>query len=90
MKVIQLHIDEKSYYLDADHDVRVLQDEMLAAASGTPAFVTFRPAGGIEVTVLVTLHTSLRFEVSYRQESEANNDDELMSDVDQYGFLDAA
>jgi len=34
---------------------------------------------------------STGFEVSYRQEPEANNDDdELMSDVDQYGFLDAA
>ena len=90
MKVIQLHIDGKSYYLSPDHDVRALQQEMLAAASGTPAFITFRPVGGIEATVLVTPHTVLRFEISHRPDHDAGNNDELMSDVDQYGFLDAA
>jgi len=90
MKVIQLHVDGNSYYLSPDHDIRGLRHEVLAAVSGSPAFVTFRPVGGAEVVLLVTPHTSLRFETRDRPEPDAGDDGELMSDVDQYGFLDAA
>ena len=89
MKVVQLHIDGKSYFLNPDHDVRALQQEMIAAASGTPAFITFHPVGNIEVAALMSPHTALRFEVWHRPDSSAEGDDEPMSDVDQYGFIDA-
>ena len=91
MKVIQLHIDGKSYYLSADHDLGALRQAVLAASAGVPAFVTFCPADDdTEVAVLVTSHTSVRLVVSSRPEPEVEDDEDLMTDVDQYGFLDAS
>jgi len=90
MKVIQLLLDGQAYYLPTGLDTGALQQQILAAASGPPAFITFRPSDETEVTVLITAHTSVRFEVSDRPEADIEVDDDVAPDIDQYGFLDAA
>ena len=88
MKVIQLLVDRQAYYLPGDFDTSALQQQILAAVSGPPAFITFRPSGETEVMALITAHTSVRFEVSERPEADMVDVD-VAPDIDQYGFFDA-
>lgn len=88
MRITQLHIDGASYHLPVNYDSRALQQQLITAASGAPAFVTFHAAGQIEVSVLVTAHTSVRLELSNRSETSIEDDDEVFAIADRYGFVD--
>jgi hypothetical protein len=72
MKVVKLRIDGQMFFLPTDVDLPELQQQILAAVSGPPAFITFRPVGYHEVTVLVTAHVPIRFEVEEHAESEVD------------------
>jgi hypothetical protein len=70
MKVVKLRIDGQMFFLRAEVDLPELQKQILAAVTGPAAFVSFRPVGYDEVTVLVTPHVPIRFEVEEHAESE--------------------
>lgn len=70
MKVVKLRIDGQMFFLPAELDLPELQKQILAAVAGPAAFVSFRPVGYGEVTVLVTAHVPVRFEVEEHSEAE--------------------
>lgn len=70
MKVVKLRIDGQEFYLSPDADVAALQEQILAAASDQAAFVSFRPFGHGELSVLVTPHIPVRFEVEEHTEEQ--------------------
>lgn len=70
MKVIKLRIDGQAFFLPAEVDLAALREQILAAVAGPAAFVSFHPVGYGEVTVLVTAHVPIRFEVEEHADSE--------------------
>ena len=70
MKVTRLRIDGQEFYLPEDLDVPALQRRILDAVHGRAAFVTFRPIGHGDITVLVTPHVPVRFEVEDRSDEQ--------------------
>jgi hypothetical protein len=70
VKVIKLRIDGQMFFLPAEVDLPGLQEQILTAVAGSAAFVSFRPIGYGEVTVLVTAHVPVRFEVEEHSEAE--------------------
>lgn len=82
MKIIKLRIDGQEFFLPAESDIAALQQQILAAVTGPPAFVSFRPAGHGEVTVLVTPQVPIRFEVEERSEAEVDQWAEHPPDID--------
>jgi hypothetical protein len=63
MKVTTLRIDGQEFPLPPDADGPALQRRVLDAVRGEAAFVTFLPIGHGEISVLVTPHVAIRFEV---------------------------
>jgi hypothetical protein len=63
MQISRLRIDGQFFYLDAAQDVAALQDEIAEAASTRAAFVHFDTVGHGRVSVLVTPHVGVRFEI---------------------------
>lgn len=82
MKVIQLRIDGQEFFLPAQVDLEGLQQQLLEAVTGPPAFVSFQPTGHGEVTVLITPHVPIRFEVQERSESEVEEWAEHPPEID--------
>lgn len=70
MRVIQLRIDGQEFYLAEDVDVDALQQQIIAAVTGPPAFVSFRPIGRGDIAVLVTANIPVRFEVQEHSEAQ--------------------
>lgn len=73
MKVIKLRVDGQEFYLPPEVDVDALQQQILDAAAGAPAFIRFRPHGHGDVAVLVTAHIPVRFEVEEHTESQVES-----------------
>jgi hypothetical protein len=70
MKVTRLRIDGQEFYLPHELDVPALQRQILEAARGEAAFVTFRPIGHGDITVLVTPQIPVRFEAEDRTDEQ--------------------
>lgn len=70
MKITRLQIDGQVFYLDDAQDVDALEAEIVEAASARAAFVRFDTVGRGRVSVLVTPHLGVRFEVQERTEEE--------------------
>jgi hypothetical protein len=62
MLINRLRIDGQEFHLPPDADVAALKEQILAAVTGPPAFISFRPVGHGDVSVLVTAHFPVRFE----------------------------
>lgn len=63
MLIHRLLIDSHVFRLDPDENVTALKAAILRAARRRAAFVVFTPVGSGPVSVLVTPHTPVRFEV---------------------------
>lgn len=70
MKIIKLRIDGQQFYLDQNYDVDDLKQRLLASARGVAEFIDFEPVGHGVVSVLMTPHTPVRFEVEERSEDQ--------------------
>jgi hypothetical protein len=70
MKITRLQIDSQTFYLDDAQDVEALQEQIVEAASRTASFVHFDTVGHGRVSVLVTPHLGVRFEIQDRSEEE--------------------
>jgi hypothetical protein len=70
VKVTRLRIDGQEFYLPQEVDVPALQRRILAAVHGEAAFVTFRPIGHGDITVLVTPQIPIRFEIEDRSDEQ--------------------
>jgi len=70
MNITKLQIDGQAFYLDEAQDVDVLQSQIVEAASTSAAFVHFGTIAHGRVSVLVTPHLGVRFEVQERTEEE--------------------
>ena len=69
MLVTTLRIDNTVFHLEPDEDLVGLK-RIVETASGTAAFVIFRPVGRGTVSMLVTAHTPVRFEEHERADEE--------------------
>jgi len=85
MDIMKLRIDGQMFYLPADLDLENLKAEILSAVTGAPAFITFRPTGYGEVTVLITPTISVRFEVEQHSAEEIEEWEDNPPDIDLYG-----
>jgi hypothetical protein len=70
MRITRLRIDGQEFYLPPELDLAALQQQLLDAVRGEAAFVTFPSVGHGEVSVLVTAHVPVRFEVEELAEEE--------------------
>lgn len=82
MRITKLRIDGQEFHLPPDADVHDLQQQILGAVSGRPAFVTFRPVGHGEVSVLVTAHFAVRFETEEISEEQLRHWNEEPPSID--------
>ncbi|NQX18329.1 hypothetical protein [Rathayibacter sp. VKM Ac-2857] len=62
MQVTKIRIDGQFFYLHEDVDIPALKEEILQAAAGPPAFITFRTHGYGEVSVLMGPQFGVRFQ----------------------------
>jgi len=62
MQVMKMRIDGQFFYLHEDVDIPALKEQILSAAAGPPAFITFRTHGYGEVSVLMGPQFAVRFQ----------------------------
>lgn len=86
MKITKLRIDGQVFYLSAGTDIAALKSQILNAASGTPEFIEFEPAGYGKVSVLMTPHTPVRLEEEDHAEEEIQGWTQMPPEIDAYGF----
>lgn len=70
MLITKLRIDGQVFHLPPEVDVPALKQQILAAVIGPPEFISFRPVGHGEVSVLVTAHLPVRFEAEEISDEE--------------------
>ena len=63
MLITKLRIDGQEFHLPPEADVPALKEQIIQAVAVRPTFVTFRPVGHGEISVLVTPHLPVRFEI---------------------------
>jgi hypothetical protein len=62
MLINKLRIESETFYLEPDENLEALKRQFLETARGVADFIVFTPIGLGKVTVLMTPHTSVRFE----------------------------
>ena len=82
MKVTKLRIDGQEFFLPEDVDVPALQGQLLAAVREAAGFVTFRSIGRAEISVLMTPHTPVRFEIEEHPDEEVEEWGERPPEID--------
>jgi hypothetical protein len=87
MRITKLRIDGQVFHLPSETDVPALQQQILEAAAGPPAFVTFQPVGHGELSVLVTAHFAVRFETEEISEEQLREWDEEPPVIDLFPHM---
>jgi hypothetical protein len=86
--ITTIRIDGQRYQLADEEDVAGLKGRIVEAATGRSRFVEFRVSGHVDVSVLVTPLSAVRFEVREREEEDPADpgDAPLSTDIDLYAF----
>jgi hypothetical protein len=87
VRITRLRIDGQEFHLADDVDIAALQDRILDGAGGRPAFVLFRSVGHGEVSVLITAHVAVRFEVEEVSEEQLRQWDDAPPAIDDFPHL---
>lgn len=82
MNITKLRIDGQFFYLDTSADVPALKELILAAATDGPRFIDFTAIGHGEVSVLMTPHLGVRFEVVKRTQDQVDEWEKIPPVVD--------
>jgi hypothetical protein len=70
VKITRLRVDGQEFYLPPELDVAALQQQILDAVRVEAAFITFRPVGHGDISVLITPHIPVRFEAEHHTAEE--------------------
>jgi len=87
MHVTKMRIDGQFFYLEDDVDIPALKEEILKAAAGPPAFITFRTLGYGEVSVLMGPHYAVRFQTEEHTVGEIDAWEQDPPAADDFLFL---
>jgi hypothetical protein len=88
MTTTSIRIDGHPFELSIEQDVAELKASIVAAVGGPSRFVDFLTVAQGGVSVLVTAHSAIRFEVRDRADAELCDTyrEPIVTDLDLYAF----